>query len=100
METKYYRLLKDSPAYKAGAIMKVDDNDSKHCSPVSDLWDSESMVMAKSLGYKPFGLATGVIENAPEWYERVYEMSWLGKQTFLTADKAREAFAKVFKEAK
>lgn len=84
---KYYRALQDSFLWHKGAILK---NDGDGYRPISDLWDTtehngEEYITAR------------IVENNPEWFERVYEISVLGKAKYLTREAARAYHDKAFK---
>lgn len=60
--TKYYRVTKDNFLWKEGAILKGDDG----YRPIEDMWDTTKY---NSTEY----ISAPIIENNPEWFERVYK---------------------------
>lgn len=89
MSVKYYRVLKDTPLLRAGAIIS-DVETTRGYTAISDVWDSIE-------GLEGYWEGVYLVENSPEWFERVYETSFLGKVAYHTKDKAREIAAKAFK---
>lgn len=85
--TKYYRVVKDHPMWEVGAIIEKKEG-SYHA--VSDLWDRHDFL--NSSWYE-----AGQLVEASDFFERVYNTSWLGKQVYLTKDKARKMADDLFK---
>lgn len=92
MSKKYYRVKKDTFMWLEGAILES-DNDGGY-KPISDLWDAVDL--------KTEYITAHIIENpdSSDWFERVHEISLLGKAKYLTTAKAREAHAELYKEDK
>lgn len=87
MSKKYYRVLKDTPAWKQGAIVELDDNEYK---AINDLWDNVENL--KETYYE----TVQIVENSPEFFERVYAMGKAQKMLFVTKEKAQEMASKYF----
>lgn len=87
---KYYRLTKDSATHKKGAIFQKKE---VNYSAISDLWDEESLKNGVSWAECP-----AVIENSPEWYERVYELSLLGKTKYAIKEIAQKRYEETYRE--
>lgn len=82
---KCYRAKKDSFMWKKGAIL-IEENGYR---PISDLWD---MTEKNGTEY----ISSGIIENSPEWFERVYEISILGKMKYAIKEVAQKKYAEVY----
>lgn len=89
--SKFYRVKQDTPQWEEGAILKR--NDETGYSAISDLWDTFTEKYPKD-----YYETEAIIENNPDWYERVYEVSVLGKAKFLAKDAAKEVHKKLHKE--
>jgi hypothetical protein len=91
MMSRYYRVIKDHPLWDVGAILELNGNSSeKHYLPISDLWNKE----IKDVG-EGWWEGQALVENQPEWFERVYNVSVLGKAKYLAKDAARAAHEKL-----
>lgn len=82
MAIKYYRLKKDSPSLKEGAILSNQFPGGDY-NPIDDLWDSVTFTEVGTC------FAREGIENNPDWYERVYKDA---KGIYHTADQMRELY--------
>lgn len=89
--SKYYRVLKETPIWEEGCILS---NDSGHYKPISDLWVKDIKGVDEA-----WWEGAAAVENQPTWFQRVYEVSVLGKAKYLTKDAAKDAYAKLHKEA-
>lgn len=73
--SKFYKVLKDTPAYLEGAILR--DNGNGYVG-TNELFNTEAFqiaIDAASKAGRTFPSAVHeTIENSPEWYERVYEV--------------------------
>jgi len=87
---KYFIVKKDTPLWLKGAILKPTDTENGY-NAISDLWDANEKINNEYL-------TATIIESQPEWFERVYETSILGKAKFLTKEKAREFYNQTFKK--
>lgn len=86
MSKKYYRVIKDTPAWKQGAIIEENDDGYK---AINDLWDGVEDL-------KDYEETTKVVENASDFFERVYAMGKAQKMVFVTKEKAQELASKYF----
>lgn len=88
LATRFYRVKQDTPMWREGAILKLDGNGGYRA--ISDLWDTledqSACLNAKRVESKDNG----------DWFERVYETSFLGKVAYHTRDKAREILNRDF----
>jgi hypothetical protein len=95
MTTKYYRTKQNLPDLEAGAILKLVGDDSYES--ISDLWDTDSR--DKAITYDTCNLAWNgvIVENSPEWFERIYEVGVLGKTKYLVKSAAQTAYGELHK---
>lgn len=92
MSKKYYRVIKDLPTWETGAILeKIERTGDNTYQAVSDLWDTKAL---KDKAYEEIDF---VVENSPEWFERVYEVSVLGKAKYLAKDAAKKVHDELHK---
>jgi hypothetical protein len=89
---KYYRVLKDLPTLDAEAILKS-DSDGNYI-PIEDFWCTDAV---KDGDINMSYLAGYAVEHAPDWFERVYEMSAFGKMVYVTKDEAIKQASRFFK---
>lgn len=88
---RYYKVIKDHPYWEVGAIIKGGDGDN-YC-PTDDLF-------LKDID----GLTTGnyvedvVVENSPDFFERVYQVSVLKRVKYLSKADARKVTAQSYKD--
>ncbi len=84
---KFYRVKKDLPTITAGAVLKVDGDDAYV--PVNDLYNTDAVKQGKDPRFNVY-----MVENAPEWFERVYPVSLLTKTVYKLKEEAKEFFSK------
>lgn len=94
MTTQYYRVLKDVPYFAAGAILEQGNGSSYVAT--DDYWNTEAADKCLKDGSTPY-LTKFEVEYSPEFFERVYEISKLGKMMYVTKEAARAEAAKLFK---
>lgn len=93
---KYYRVKKDNFLWSEGAILKQDlergkESEKYGYAPINDIWDTTENNGTEYI--------TGrIIENNPEWFERVYEVNLLTKTVYRTKEEAKEFITKNFKD--
>lgn len=81
---KYYRVIKDTFLWEEGAILK-EREDKIGYEPLCDVWnkfEDQNEYISKR-----------IIENNPEWFERVYESS-LEKAVFVTKEQYKKMMEK------
>lgn len=83
---RYYKVVKETPAWKAGAILES-DNDGGY-KAINDLWDN-----IEDLG--SYCETKKVVEES-DFFERVYAMGKAHKMMFVTKEKAQELASKYF----
>lgn len=84
---KHYKVLKDTPQWFAGAILKELDGGGYEA--INDLWDTDAHDYKKDEDntYYESGF---IVENSPDWYQRVYQVKALGAAKYLTKEAARK----------
>lgn len=98
MSKKYYRVLKDTPLWSESAIIVQEQENGQWFSAIEDYWDTEGSEAMRKDGDTPY-MDSRIVENNPDFYERVYEMTTLGKMVFVTKEEAKKQAAKFFKKA-
>lgn len=81
---KYYRVIKDTFLWEEGAIL-CDIENTMGYRPISDVWNKfteQNEYITKKL-----------IENNPEWFERVYESNF-EKAVFVTKEQYKKMMEK------
>ncbi len=81
---KFYKVLKDLPAWEAGAIIRLN----------SDGYTSVNELFNKEHTGGEYYETSRIVENSPEWFERVYPVSLLTKVVYKAKAEARELFSK------
>lgn len=93
MAVKHYRTKKELPDLQAGAILS---NEHGYYAPITDLWNTKVADDSEdSISWESF-----VVENATDWFERVYDVKVLGKVKYLVKDAAQKAYAELHKPGK
>lgn len=87
--TKYYRVIKDTPLWETGAIIKYDSalGATGGYSPVEDIWDRFDQ---KKVGWYEGREAVETIENK-DFFERVYKSEG-EKMVFKTASQLKKVY--------
>lgn len=94
MTSKYYRVKKETVAWNEGAVLEYDG--SNQYKPISDLWDTDARDRGVKLG-RSYAECDYIVENSPEWFERVYDVTVLGKVKYLVKDAAQKAYSELHK---
>lgn len=89
-DSKYYRVIQETPAWEEGAILKGSKTDGYRA--INDIWDTPATEHVQN--YYESGR---LIEASPEWFERVYDVTVLGKVKYLTKDAAKAAHEQLHK---
>lgn len=95
--SKFYKVIKDHPIWEVGAIISTERGNNYY--PIDDIWtktDARGNDFQDDNG-DPFGEATNIVENQPEWFERVYKVKLLGAARYLSRAKAKEAHDELYK---
>lgn len=91
---KMYRLLQDVPYFTAGAIFKYDDAE---YIPIEDYWYTDAANKSLETGIGTPCMTKCEVEYSPEFFERIYEISKLGKMVYVTKEAAIKEASKFFK---
>lgn len=92
--SKHYRVIKDHPLWEVGAILAQGDDDDSYRA-ISDIWTKE---LKNDNNTSNWTEGKSLVEGQPEWFERVYEVSVLGKAKYLSKEAAKNAHNKLYKE--
>lgn len=94
--SKYYRVLKDTFLWKEGAILENNVNNGNGYTPIEDIWDAEGLTFQKKTTNSTGEyISAVVIENSPEWFERVYKSKF---DKFINKTQAALGFSEGFTE--
>lgn len=87
---KFYKVIKDHPMWEVGTILS-NERESGHYSPISELYvkDIEGVSDSWCEGSK-------LIENQPEWFEKVYKVTVLKQAKYLTKELAKKAHEELY----
>lgn len=86
--TKYYMVIKETPAWTIGAIISNEKSEKGNYSSIEDAWDNVEF------GEDGYCELAEVIENSPKFFKRVYK-SKADKLLFLTKEQFKKAFKMV-----
>lgn len=87
-KTKFYRVVKDHPAFEVGAILQREEGDDSY-SPVSDVFVKE----IKDVDLSDFAEDATLVEGQAEWFEKVYPIGKLEKMLFGNRKQAQAAMS-------
>jgi hypothetical protein len=88
--SKFYRVIKDHPLLDVGAILSNEKESRAYC-PINDLFTKD----VKDIDEDWYEMAD-LVENQPEWFERVYKATLATQTKYLAKDKAREIYDKLY----
>jgi hypothetical protein len=88
---KFYKVIKDTPVWEVGAILTQDGEDESY-SAINDLFTKDIKDVDND-----YSELEAVVENCPDFFERVYEVKLLGKAKYLNKLQAREAHEALYK---
>ncbi len=88
MNDKFYRVKKDTYIWQAGAILKL--NDSGKYSATDDIWNVEGNDVFNKKLADGVCEAREIVENAPDWFERVYSVKSFKGMYFVVKDKMKD----------
>lgn len=95
LDTTFYRAIKDSFLWREGAILAFQGSSGSsggYC-PIEDIWDATEFNGDEYI-------STDIIENSPDWFERVYPLQRGGKVRFSTKEETKEAYKEEFEQIK
>lgn len=91
---RYYRVIKDHPLWDVGAILSNEDN-SDNYRPISDIFTKELDVKGQS--FESWTEGRELVENQPEFFERVHKVNVLKQAKYVTKTEARKLHDKLYK---
>ena len=87
--SKFYRAIKDSFLWKAGAIITASPNSYRPIDQTS-IWDNTEFNGEEYISAR-------IIENNPDWFEQVYPVNLLTKTIYKIKAEALELINKEYK---
>jgi hypothetical protein len=84
---KFYKVIKDNFLWEVGAILICKEGNRGYV-PTNEIWVKNE----KSDEY----ISSGIVENQPEYFKRVYEVNLLTKVVYKTKEQAKELLSKDF----
>lgn len=91
--TKYYKVIKENFLRDVWAILK-EEND--YYKPIDDLFIKNDRNAGDWEWYEV--ITNYIIENQPEYFERVYAVNLITKTVYKVKQEAKELIAKQFKD--
>ena len=86
---KFYKVMQDTYLFKKGAVLSNKDNSSQF-KATHDIWNVEGNdILNKFMSGEP-GIASDIVENSPEWFQRVYSKKSLTGIYYVTKEKLRD----------
>ena len=91
---KFYRVKKDTYLFTAGAILSNKENSTQY-KATDDIWHVEgNETLRKFLDGAP-AVAADVVENSPDWFERVYKVSSIRGMAYVVKSAMKDLMSKV-----
>jgi hypothetical protein len=91
---KFYRVKKDTYLFTAGAILSNKENSTQY-KATDDIWHVEgNETLRKFLDGAP-AVAADVVENSPDWFERVYKVSSIRGMAYVVKSTMKDLMSKV-----
>ncbi len=98
MRDKLYRVNRATPAWEEGAIIKKNDNGDYQA--INDIWNvSGNDEFNKFMEKGTYHEVAEIVENSPEWFERVYKVSSLKGMLYVVKGKMKEIMSKTAVDA-
>lgn len=94
--SKLYRVKKDLPQWDSGAVLTYDND--YHYVAINDLWNTKATNTLCEQEDSPIGIRKTIVENSPDWFERIYEIKLIGKVKYLSKLQARKHYDVMYKE--
>lgn len=92
MNNKFYKVIKDTFLWEEGAVLTNSASNGNGYMPIDDIFIKEC---AENVGEY---ISDDIIENNPEWFQRVYPVNLLSKTVYKIKEEAKELLAKGYKE--
>ena len=91
---KFYSVKKDTYLFTAGAILSNKENSTQY-KATDDIWHVEgNETLRKFLDGAP-AVAADVVENSPDWFERVYKVSSIRGMAYVVKSAMKDLMSKV-----
>ena len=91
---KFYRVKKDTYLFTVGAILSNKDNNTQY-KATDDIWHVEgNETLKKFLDGQP-AVASDLVENSPDWFERVYKVSSIRGMAYVVKSAMKDLMSKV-----
>lgn len=87
--SKFYKIIKDHPVWEVGTILELRDG---RYYPIDDLYVKDIKGVNSD-----WCEGSDLIENQPEWFERVYKVNVLKQAKYLAKDAARKVHEELYK---
>jgi hypothetical protein len=91
---KFYKVIKENPLWEVGAILENNENGGRGYSPIDDIFLRHEVPDDFNGEY----LSGYVVEDSPEYFQRVYKVDLATRVLYETKEKAMELLKKQFKE--
>lgn len=88
---KYYKVIKEHPVWQIGTILKKEEKLSQY-NAIDEIYLKDIPGVNNS-----WGEGAALVENCPEWFQRVYKVDTLTKVVYEVKEKALELLQKNFK---
>lgn len=89
MSDKYYRVIKDTPQWEVGAILK--NNSAGGYVSIDELFNKDYL-------FSDYYEAKSVIEGAVDYFQRVYPVNLITRTVYKIKEEAKAAIAKQYTE--
>jgi len=90
---KFYKVIKDHPMWEVGCIISNKTDGDSYYPVHGDMYLKDIKGVTER-----WHEGDDLVENQPEWFQRVYEVDVLGKVKYLAKDAARAAYEQLYKE--
>lgn len=85
--TKFYRVLKENFLWEKEAILEYKDGGYRPIDPIFIIHEDDSTEY----------ISKGIVENSPDYFERVYPVNLVTKTVYKVKEEAKELIKKTFK---
>jgi hypothetical protein len=90
---KYYKTLKDLPNLVKGAILVKEEGENSY-KIKEDIWVVDNKEIQKYMETGSWNEADIIVENSPDWYERVYPVKSFKGAYYVVKSKLQEIMSK------
>ena len=88
--SKYYKVIKENFIWEVGAII-TNENDSSGYEPVEEIYNVHPDAVDEYI-------SSSVVENSPEYFQRVYKVDLVTRTVYEVKEKAKELLSRSFQE--